>query len=562
MVAVIGNSISEGIKGRFNLWAIAAILVAGSFFMPVVAVLATAAGDSGGLWQHLFTTVLPRYVFNTVSLMVGVGVLSILFGVTTAWVVFRYEFCGRQWCQWILLLPAAIPSYLIAYTYTDFLEYAGPVQGLLRNFFGWQSAREYWFPEIRSMGGAIFVMGAVLYPYVYVIARTAFLLTPSSYFEAARIAGRNMFWSVGLPLARPAIVAGVALVMMETISDFGTVEYFAIETLTLGIFNVWLGMNNLAAAAQIATCAFLFIILLLLVETLARAKRRFVDTSRNSVSFLPKALDGWRAGFCMFFCLFPVIVGFVTPVSVLVGFIIEGHSTVLTTAMLDAAANSIVIGCSVASLVVATALFMGLVASFNKNLFVQRLTAISSFGYAFPGTILAVGVVMAGGTLDTHIAKIAKNIFGWEYGGGLTSGVALVIFACVVRFQAVGYGAVKSGLARISESMIEASRVLGHGFGRTMGLVILPMIRLSCVAGGLLVFVDVMKELPMTLLLRPFDFETLATYVYQFAKDEMLEKAALPALAIVVTGVVPVIVMNAALSRFRPLYNSKHQIAS
>ena len=562
MVAVIGNSISEGIKGRFNLWAIAAILVAGSFLMPVVAVLATAAGDSGGLWQHLFTTVLPRYVFNTVSLMVGVGALSILFGVTTAWVVFRYEFYGRQWCQWILLLPAAIPAYLIAYTYTDFLEYAGPVQGLLRNFFGWQSAREYWFPEIRSMGGAIFVMSAVLYPYVYVIARTAFLLTPSSYFEAARISGRNMFWSVGIPLASPAIVAGVALVMMETISDFGTVEYFAIETLTLGIFNVWLGMNNLAAAAQIATCAFLFIILLLLVEILARAKRRFVDTSRNSVSFLPKPLDGWRAGFCIFFCLFPVVVGFVTPVSVLVGFIIEGHSTALTTAMFDAAVNSILIGCSVASLVVATAAFMGLVASFNKNLIVQRLTAISSFGYAFPGTILAVGVVMAGGALDTHIAKISKNIFGWEYSGGLTSGVTLVIFACVVRFQAVGYGAVKSGLARISDSMVEASRVLGHGLGQTMGSVILPMIRLSCVAGGLLVFVDVMKELPMTLLLRPFDFETLATYVYQFAKDEMLEKAALPALAIVLTGVIPVIVMNAALNRFQNPHTSNHKITS
>ena len=558
MVAVIRTSASEGIKGRVNLWAIAAILIAASFFTPVVAVLVTAAGDSDGLWQHLFTTVLPRYVFNTVALMAGVGALSLLFGVTTAWVVFRYEFCGRQWCQWLLLLPAAIPAYLIAYTYTDFLEYAGPVQGVLRNFFSWQSAREYWFPEIRSMGGAIFVMSAVLYPYVYVIARTAFLLTPSSYFEAARISGRSMFWSVGLPLARPAIVAGVALVMMETISDFGTVEYFAIETLTLGIFNVWLGMNNLAAAAQIATCAYLFIILLLLVEILARAKRRFVDTTRSSVSFLPKPLAGWRAGLCMFFCFIPVAVGFVTPVSVLVVFIIEGHSTALTTAMFNAATNSILIGCAVASLVVATAVFMGLVASFNKNLVVQRLTAISSFGYAFPGTILAVGVVTAGGTLDTYIAKFSKDIFGWEYGGGLTSGVALVIFACVVRFQAVGYGAVKSGLARISESMIEASRVLGHGFGQTMGSVILPMIRLSCIAGGLLVFVDVMKELPMTLLLRPFDFETLATYVYQFAKDEMLEKAALPALAIVVTGVIPVIVMNAALNRFRPLYNSKH----
>ena len=551
MVAQIQNLPLRSQKKWPNPWASFTILLATSFFIPIAAVLITSAGDSGGLWQHLLNTVLPRYITNTIVLMTGVGTVSVLFGVMSAWIIVRYDFIGKRFYQWILLLPAAIPGYLIAYTYTDFLEYAGPVQTVLRGLYGWQSVRDYWFPEIRSMGGAMLIMGAVLYPYVYVMARAAFLLTPASYYEAARLSGRNLFWTVGFPLARPGIVAGLALVMMETISDFGTVEYFAIETLTLGIFNVWLGMNNLPAAAQIATCSFLFIILLLTVEIFARAKRRFVDTTKSSSFLTPKTVVGVRACICSCLCLIPVLIGFVVPITVLVGFILRGYSTEISDTVFDAALNSIFIGASVAFLVMATAVFMGSVVAFNKNIFITRLTAVASFGYAFPGAILAVGVVTAGGFFDSQIAIFVKKTLGLDYPGWSTSGLTLVIFACVVRFQAVGYGAVKSGISRVSESMIEASRVLGHGFGKTTGLTIVPLIRLSCVAGGLLVFVDVMKELPMTLLLRPFNFETLATYVYQFAKDEMLEEAALPALGIVVVGIIPVILMNAALDRFR-----------
>ena len=234
-------------RGRpgFNPWVFAAVVIAAILLGPILAVFGAAAGDSGGLWRHLFETVLPRYVANTLILMVGVGAVCLVFGVSAAWTVVRYDFVGRQWFQWMLLLPAAVPAYLIAYTYTDFLEYAGPVQKMLREQFGWQSARDYWFPEIRSMGGAMLVMGAVLYPYVYVMARTAFLLTPASLYEVGMLANRSLFWKIGLPLARPAIAAGLALALMETISDFGTVEYFAIETLTLGIFNVWLGNEQL-----------------------------------------------------------------------------------------------------------------------------------------------------------------------------------------------------------------------------------------------------------------------------------------------------------------------------
>lgn len=399
------------------------------------------------------------------------------------------------------------------------------------------------------MGGAILVLGAVLYPYVYIMARTAYLVTPVSLFEVGRIAGRSLFWGVALPLARPAIVAGLALVLMETLSDFGTVEYFAIETLTLGIFNVWLGMNSLTAAAQIASFSFLFVIALLTLEVLSRARRRFVDTTRRSASLSPDRVNGMRAFVCIAVCLTPVLIGFVVPVTVLLNFVLQGYSVALDTAVLEAAGNSIFIGLVVAALVIGTAALIGLVSTFDKGIWLPRFSALASFGYAFPGTILAIGVITAGGAVDSGVAAFLDWVLGISYEGWLTSGVGLIVLACVVRFQAVGYGAVVTGLGRVSPSMMEASRVLGCGFATSIWRVMLPSIRLSCIAGALLVFVDVMKELPMSLLLRPFNYETLATFIYQFAKDELLEEAALPALVIVVTGIIPVILMNAVLNR-------------
>jgi iron(III) transport system permease protein len=551
MVALKDAFLEKKLRTWSNPWKLATVALLIAFLSPVVAIVVTAHGDSAGLWSHLAETVLPRYVLNTITLMMSVGALSLIFGVTSAWIIFRFDFIGRRHIQWILLLPAAIPGYLIAYTYTDFLEYAGPVQVLLRDLMGWQSARDYWFPEIRSMSGAALVLGAVLYPYVYVMARTAFLLTPASLFEVSQMMGRGHFWRVGLPLARPAIVAGLALVLMETVSDFGTVEYFAIETLTLGIFNVWLGMNNLTAAAQIATFSFLFIIILLAVEVLARARRRFVDTTRRSVSLASQPVKGWRSGGCAVLCLFPVLIGFIVPVAVLLNFVLNGYSVAVDAKVFDAALNSLTIGLVVAVLVIASSAFMALVATFESGVLMRRLTALASFGYAFPGTILAIGVVTAGGAVDQTVAQLFQWMFGLTYDGWLTSGVALIVFACVVRFQAVGYGAVTTGIGRVSPNIMEASRTLGCGFGDSVRKVMLPMIRLSCIAGGLLVFVDVMKELPMSLLLRPFNFETLATYVYQFAKDELLEEAALPALMIVLCGIIPVVLMNAALNKLR-----------
>ena len=533
-----------------NPWVFTGLIIIALFLTPILAVFAAASGDSGGLWHHLFETVLPRYVLNTLVLMLGVAVVTLIFGVSSAWIVVRYDFKGRNWLQWMLLLPAAVPAYLIAYTYTDFLEYAGPFQVLLRELFEYQSARDYWFPEIRSIPGAILVMGSVLYPYVYMMARIAFQITPASLYEVGRLSRRSLFWAIAIPLSRPAIAAGLALVLMETISDFGTVDYFAIETLTLGIFNVWLGMNNLTAAAQISSVAFLFILALVILEMMARARRRFSDTTRYSVSLPPLRIGGSRALICWCICSFPIILGFFIPVAILLSFVLEGVSLGFNTDVVIAARNSITIAAIVAILVIGFAAFLAFVGTYIGNATFRQFTAAASIGYAFPGTILAIGVVTVGGAVDDLISLVLSRLGGLGYDGWLTSGWVLVIFACVIRFQAIGYGAIQAGLERLPENMMNANRMLGYGFWHGLREVVSPLIRLSLVAGALLVFVDVMKELPMTLLLRPFNFETLPTYVYQFAKDELLEEAALPALAIIAVGIIPVIIMNALLNRF------------
>ena len=531
-----------------NPWTAVSFLLTAVLLLPILAVFWAAAGDSEGLWPHLLETTLPRYLLNTLALTGGVSIFALLFGVTSAWLVTRYQFPGRRILEWTLLLPAAVPAYLIAYTYTDFLEYAGPVQGLFRDLFGWRSARDYWFPEIRSMGGAAFVMGAVLYPYVYMMTRTAFLATPASLYEIGIISRRSVFWSVALPLARPAIVAGLAPVVMETISDFGTVEYFAIETLTLGVFNVWLGMNNLPAAAQIASLTFLFVIALIALERAARARQKFTNPSRRQTVLPRRRLKGLHALLALTACATPIVVGFVVPVGVLLSFVLKGYSLGFSDAMLSAAVNALELAAVAAVVVMATALVLGVVGRYLAGPGTRRLTALASVGYAFPGAVLAIGVVTAGGALDDGIAWIKAALFGLDHAGWFASGFILVAFACVVRFQAIGYGAVASSLARMPPSMLEASRTLGRGFGQSLLRVIAPLLRPALLAGGILVFVDVLKELPMTLLLRPFNFETLATFVYQYARDELLEEAALPALAIVGAGIIPVIVLNAAIS--------------
>ena len=547
MVATFLSNFARAQRQPVDRWSVGVILLCGLILGPVLAVLVVAFGDSGGLWSHLYDTVLGRYISNTLILMAGVGVVAIGFGVSSAWVVSRYDFAGRRILEWMLLLPAAIPAYIIAYSYTEFFEYAGPLQSALRHLFDWQSPRDYWFPEIRSLGGAILVMASVLYPYIYMVTRIAFRLTPASLFEIALVHNRSQFWQVGLPLARPAIMAGLALVMMEVMSDFGTVEFFAIETITLGIFNVWLGMNNLVAAAQISIVGFGFILALLGLELYARSRQQYVSSSRNQTPLA--MLVPTKAGIlaCWAVCIIPLLFGFFIPVGVLLGLVATNDLLADFMAIQGIIGNTLIVAAIAAVVIMVLSAFIVVTATFRAGSKTRKLALFASTGYAFPGTILAIGVLIFTGQLDRAIAAV----FGAQFQGILITSIGVLFLAYIVRFQAVGYGAMISGVRRLPANMMSASRVLGQGYMDSIRRVIMPLLKSSFLAGMMLVFVDVMKELPMTLLLRPFNFDTLATYTYQFAKDEMLEVAALPALMIVLSGLVPVILMSAMLRRYR-----------
>jgi iron(III) transport system permease protein len=481
--------------------------------------------------------------------MVGVLALALLFGITTAWIVTNYDFPLKKYVDLILILPAACPAYLVAYAYTDFFEYAGPIQGILRNVMGWSNASEYYFPEIRSVGGAIFVLASVLYPYIYLLVRTAFSLTPTSLLEVSSIYGRSKFWNVSLPIARPAIAASSALVCMEVVSDFGTVEYFSLETLTLGIFNVWIGMNNITAASQIAIFTFLFIILLLLVETRSRSEKRFHDTSRHQSRLYTKEISMAKGLGLILLCSIPVLCGFFIPISILISNINQFFNFKDLTTIIPILLNTMLVASLGSIIIVSVATFLACTTAAKGNKKLQSFVNISTMGYAFPGTMLAIGVLIMSGVVDRSL----NNNYFFSYLSTrpifVSGTLSVLLFAYLVRFLAVSYGANLSGLSKISANLNWASRTLSTSFSNTITHVSIPLIKKSIIAGGLLAFVDITKELPMTLLLRPFNFETLATHTYQFAHDELMAKAALPALIIILFGLMPVIFLNNILKK-------------
>ena len=534
---------------RDNLWNLAIIIVSMFLIWPIASLIFVSFGDSDGLWTHLFQNVLFKYLTTTLSLMIGVLLLSLTFGITTAWIITNYAFPFKKFLDFILILPAACPAYLIAYAYTDFFEYAGPIQGGLRDIMGWSNANEYYFPEIRSITGAIFVLASVLYPYIYLLSRTAFLQTPGSLLEVTSIYGRSKFWNVSLPLARPAIAAGSALVCMEVVSDFGTVEYFSLETLTLGIFNVWIGMNNITAASQIALFTFMFVIVLLLVETKSRSEKRFDDTSRRHKNIGVEKVTGLKAFILVLICLIPVLCGFFIPVLILITNVSSGYSGEELTLLLPAFKNTVLVSSLGASFIVVVATFLACSTSVKGNKNLHNITNFSAMGYAFPGTMLAIGVLITIGFLDQIIDHAFSLLLISRQPFFLSGTIAVLIFAYLVRFLAVGYGASLSGLSKISTNLNWASRTLSTSFSNTITRVSIPLIKKSIIAGGLLAFIDITKELPMTLLLRPFNFETLATHTYQFAHDELMGQAALPALIIIFFGLIPVMFLNTMLRK-------------
>ncbi len=531
-------------------WTLIALAIATLVAIPLFTVAWLAFSPSGDIWSHLTSTVLPHYISTTLLLMLGVGIGVTIIGAGTAWLTATCRFPGSRIFEWALLLPLAVPAYIIAYIYTDILEYAGPVQGALRELMGFHSARDYWFPEIRSLGGAITMMVLTLYPYVYLLARAAFLEQSTALMEAGRVLGRGPwrnFYEIALPLARPAIVVGVSLALMETLNDFGTVDFFAVQTFTAGIYDVWLNMNNMAGAAQLAGVMMLFVFALIAMERLGRRGRRF-DTKPGRSQSQTQHLTGWQAAIAFFACLLPVLLGFVLPATKLSIDAVRFFDESFEAGFLTHAWHSLLLSTTVAIVSVTLGLLLAYGVRLSGTKLMKTTSRIASIGYAVPGSVLAVGILYPLSQLDHSLNIMSKSLWGAPVGLLFSGTMFALVYGYTTRFMALSHGSVESGLGRITPNMEGAARSLGANRFQTLKRIHLPLLRGSLLTAALIVFVDSMKELPMTMLLRPFNFETLATNAHQYASDELFEEAALGSLAIVLAGILPVILLSKAIS--------------
>ncbi len=532
-------------------WPKTSVLLSLFVLLPVSGLLWAAVGTDENIWQHLLDSVLPNYIVNSLILMTGVCVGVTLLGTCTAWLIANCRFPGHKVFGWMLILPLAMPAYVMAYVYTDFLEYSGPLQTALRLMFSWENSTEYWFPEIRSHGGAIVLLSLVLYPYVYALARAAFSAQALSLLEAGRMLGHSpmkVFFSVSLPLARPAIVVGVTLASMETLSDFGTVDYFAVRTLTSGIFDVWFGMENQSGAAQIALVLLTFIILLVWLERTSRKKQK-VNTNSQMNSTLRFELKGWRSALAIICCGLPIFFGFLLPAIILAIYSSYSFNLFKYADYLAYTGNTLFLATGSAVLCMVLGIFIGYSQRLSSHWSVKLATRISTIGYAIPGAALAIGLIISFGAMNEIIVAISDHFSLSAQSFFFSGGVVALFFAYTIRFLAISVGSVESGLEKITPNMDMASRTLGSGPFSTLCRIHIPLLRPALIAGSILVFVDTMKELPATLILRPFNFETLATFVYQYASDELLAECAPAALTIVLAGMLPVILLNAAIDK-------------
>ena len=544
-------------RRRFGIdgWTLVAAAIGLFVAIPVGTVLVTALGPSDGMWSHLVSTVLWEYVGNTLWLMLGVGAGTIVIGTSTAWLVTMYRFPGRRILSWALLLPLAVPSYILAFVITDQLEYAGNVQVALRGVFGWTSARDYWFPEIRSLGGATIVLSLVLYPYVYLLARAAFIEQCFGLFETSRTLGRGpiaSFFTVAAPLARPAIAVGLALALMETLNEFGTIDFFAVPTLTAGIFDVWLNMDSTAGAAQLASVLVAFALILVALERISRRSRRYHDTTTRVQALPEYRLSTARGIAALVWCATPVALGFVLPACVLGNYAMVFYAETLEADYLDYVRNTMMLAAWAAVIAALAGIGLAYGVRLSPRPAMRGLAEFATIGYAIPGAVLAVGIMVPLGYFDNALDSMSRGLFGIPLGLLVSGTATALVVGYVVRFLALGYRTVDSGLARVTPSIEGAARTLGASPSRALVRVHVPIIRPSVITAALLVFVDTMKELPLTLILRPFNFDTLATFVYQYASDELLEECALGALTIVAAGVIPVVLMSRTIARSRP----------
>ncbi len=541
-------------RPTFSTLQAAAFLTAALIAIPLLTVAASLLPGAGSqTWSHLVDTVLASYIVNTLYLCVAVGAGTVAIGTAAAWLVTMHDFPGRRLFEWALVLPLAVPTYVMAYTYTDLLQFVGPVQTWLRATFA-LAPGSYWFPDIRTLGGAAVIFTFVLYPYVYLLARAAFLERASGMLDVGRSLGLGpwgRFYRIALPLARPAIVAGAALALMETLADYGAVSYFGVQTFTTGVYRAWFSLGDRVAAAQLSAALLGVVGLLLLIERVSRGRARFGVAGSSHAAHPSPRLAGWRAGAAVLLCGVPVGAGFLLPAGVLLHMAITSGDAQFGARFIELAGNSFVLAALAAVLAVAIAVLLAYAARTARGAALHHVNRLVGLGYALSGTVIAVGVLLPVTWLDTWLASTIMDMTGRSPGLLLTGGIAALVYAYLVRFLGVSLHTVEASLGKITTSMDDAARSLGRGAGATLWHVHLPILRGSLLTAGLLVFVEVMKELPATLVMRPFNFDTLATQAYTLASDERLAEASTSALAIVVVGMLPLILITREIARSR-----------
>lgn len=525
------------------------MLIAVMLAIPIMVVLVNVLIGDSQVWSHLYHTVLAEYISNSLLLMLGVGFGVLLIGVPCAWLTSMCDFPGRGALSWALLLPMAVPAYIIAYTYTGVMDFAGPVQTFIRELTGWRYG-EYWFFEIRSLGGAITMLTLVLYPYVYLMSRAAFLEQSENTLEVSRTlgySGRAVFFKLALPLARPAIITGLTLALMETLADYGTVQYFSVNTFTTGILRTFYGFGDVAAASQLAGVLLMFVAVLILLERYSRRRIRYHASGLKKASSRRMTLKGSQAWLAFIFCLLPICVGFLIPVGVL-AYWAAFKAEMPGANFIQLAWNSFYLAALASLLVVSLALVLSYAIRLNNGRAVRASVGIAGLGYALPGTIIAIGTIVPLAWLDHRIIDLVRQYADGKVGLIFSGTLVALLFAYVVRFMAVSLGAVQNGLGKIKPSMDMAGRSLGMSPTKVLTRIHIPLLKGSVLTALLIVFVDVLKELPATLILRPFNFNTLAVRAFELASDERLVDAAPASLMIVLVGLVPVILLSRSIS--------------
>ena len=528
--------------GQLNKWHYASGALALLVAVPLLVVFSGWLQPSTEVWSHLAETLLSQLFINTIKLVIGVGLGVMLLGVSLAWLTARCDFPGRRLFDWMLMLPLAIPAYVMAFVAIGLLDFSGPVQTALRE---WLGAGNFWFPEIRSTGGVILVMVLVLYPYVYMLARTAFLTQGRSTLEAAQTLGYGpigVFWRVALPMARPAIVAGTSLALMETLADFGTVATFNYDTFTTAIYKAWFGVFSLQAASQLASLLLLFVFVSLMTERFTRKRADYHDTMRSGKT--PRfRFNGWRGwGITALLSLF-FSLAFLLPFIQLCLWAFEAVSEELDARYLGLLYHTLVLGLLAALVTTAGALILGFARRYQRDRITSLTVTLSTLGYALPGSVLAVGIMIAVTQADNFLHTFMATLGATTSGQILSGSVFALVLAYVIRFMAVAHGPVETGLSRIKHSLPEAAQTLGATPRHVLTKIYLPLLRPGLFTAMLLVLVDTMKEMPATLLMRPFGWDTLAVRIYEMTSEGEWERAALPAITLVLVGLLPVILL-------------------